>query len=219
LAEFIIQNTMVSRYFSIDKEGESALVSLNKATGFGSQALAFQALALAAKASIEKKKDPPKWALAATGKSPEELEGQSLFRVSTRPTLSDLVGVFESYFVRCQSGWLSRPHQSSRDGSLGWNKSFAFAVPFPDLASARHAMSSARGDDSVSIIKSSSVFTEVIVDARATRAVDDTAAAIRTACDARDISAELSKAASERMDAMSSAAPKQSDEPQRRARL
>lgn len=109
--------------------------------------------------------------------------------------------MFDAFYVRSSLGWLSRPHTKKADRLLVWNESFAYAVPFPDIGSARGAMG-VHGATGVSFVKSSNVFTEVVVDESGAGVADHVRSAIQSACAARDIVKELELAAGERMRAM-----------------
>ena len=204
MSEFIMENRSMSRYFKFNEDNTSAtLVSMADATGFGSEMMGREALVKAASSMALSRKDPPKWVLASKDHTQASLP-KRLFSACKRPTLSDLVGVFDAFYVRSSEGWLSRPHTRSADRLLLWNDSFAYAVPFADLKAAKEALSlHGRGGHGPSIIKSSNVFTEVVVDPAEAKTADHVRSAIQSACSARDIVKELELAASERMRAMS----------------
>jgi hypothetical protein len=206
MPEYIIKNETISKYFRIDGDDhQAAIVSMSEATSFGSKASAIQALREAAATRVAQGKHKPgapvpKWATAALGAQPGELA--DCFTLMARPTLSDLVGVFDVFFVRSSSGWLCRPHMSCHDGRLCWDDSFAFAVQFPDEAAAKLALAGCRSYGA-SVVKASCVFTGVAAEAGAGH--DGVRDAIASACEARDITGAIEASARERIDAMQSA--------------
>lgn len=208
MPEYIIKNESVSKYFQIDEDTHQAsIVSMEEATGFGSKALAARALRGAAARRISQNKPGspiPKWATAALGAPVGELAG--CFTFMARPTVSDLVGVFDIYFVRSSCGWLCRPHMASHDGRMCWTDSFGLAAQFPDEDAARQYAGS-QYVSGASVVKASCVFTAVT--GRADAGADGVRDAIASACEARDITGAIEASAKERIDAMESA-PKRS---------
>ena len=148
-------------------------------------------------------KDPAEFFIPAWAWAAKSWLGQ--FTVGARPTKEDLLGVFETFYVRSGAGWLCRPQRKSSEGRLEWNESFALAVPFASMedASARLKKENHAG----SIVKTSCVFTEVVFDSARSRA-DDTANMIAAACEARDIQSAIEQSASERISAMNETARK-----------
>lgn len=210
MPEYIIKNESVSKYFRIDADtSQASIVSMGEATGFGNKALAARALRDSAALRIAQAKPGspvPKWATAAMGVADGELAG--CFTLMARPTLGDLVGVFDIFFVRSSSGWLCRPHMTCHDGAMCWTEFFGFAAQFPDEDAAKLALAGyGRYVSEGSVVKASCVFTGVSAGANAGH--DGVRDAIASACEARDITGAIEASAKERIEAMASA-PKRS---------
>ena len=174
------------------------------------------------------------WELDTTVEDPAELfslewswrakDGLSRFPVAARPTKEDLLGVFETFYIHSpQRGWLCRPQRKSEEGRLGWNQSFALAVPFSSEADARYRLGQTGQPGSV--VKTSCVFTQVLPVGSSRAQDDDTTGMIAAACEARDIKSAIEQSAMERVAALrqverlseNGAVHEKSDEKPRRA--
>lgn len=138
------------------------------------------------------------WSFAASKPSP------GFFHPATRPSINDLLGVFEQFYIRSAESWLCRP-QTRNETDLCWSESFEFAVPFSSQANAQ-AMINQRGL-SAWVLRSSCAFTAVVPVAfrHGDPDPDGLASAVSAACEARDIRASLSATTDERLAAMESA--------------
>lgn len=135
--------------------------------------------------------------------------------ISSRPSAEDVYGVFETFYVRSQKGWLSRSLKRRDEGSLVWGDSFGLAVPFSSREAAEAEL--ARWG-SGHVLKASSVFTAV--SSLNAPEADDLSDGVRAACEARDIESALTQSAQERLAAMREAAGANPAEPAKRgARL
>jgi len=121
------------------------------------------------------------------------------FPVGARPTKDDLLGVFETFYIRSGAGWLCRPQRKYAEGRLEWNESFSLAVPFASAEDARARLQ--KQGAAGSIVRTSCVFTQVEFDSAHARN-DSTATMIAAACEARDIHSAIEQSASERLAAM-----------------
>lgn len=118
--------------------------------------------------------------------------------VESRATDEDVLGAFETYYARCDRGWLGGPRLKAHWGRFEWRPSFSDAQGFASLASLMEAASST-GQADFSVIKSRSVFTDVEFKGSPQDAVSSR---LRSACEAREIDSELVAAAEARLAAL-----------------
>ena len=122
----------------------------------------------------------------------------------TRASRDDLMGVFDIYFIKSQRGWLGCPTTRSSYSRYTWNKAFHQAATFLSKADAvRAAAEAGAGRDAFAVVKSSCAFSGVAFSERgrdADSCPDQEAMAIKCACEARDIEADILKAAGLRME-------------------
>lgn len=231
MPEFLIRNNDSSpRYARIDENLRITWQRQADGTPFGTEELAASAFSAACSRmwSVERAKAQKSLSRRAGGSEPDSasvyaLAAQNLplwltrawnnesdalvngsFHTATRPSINDLLGVFEQFYVRSASGWLSRPQTLTQTG-LGWTESFEFAVPFSSFANAQ-AIIGQHGLPAW-VLRASCAFTAVSPAQylRAHPEPEDLASAVAAACEARDISASLASTAGERFAAMEAA--------------
>lgn len=131
------------------------------------------------------------------GKQP--FERQHFFPDASRQLANDLLGVFETFYVRCADGWLAPIQAKLYAASLSPNASFSLAAPFSSAEAAASAAKAAISTQPFWIVKTSCVFTGVQAGPTAHGASDDFASTIASACEARDIRASLDESVNRRM--------------------
>lgn len=233
MPDFLIRNNDYSpRYAHIDEKKHVTWRRQAEGTPFGSEKLAWEAFceACAHMWSIEVAKalksqtrrfptDPaerseemlkilasrklPQW-LTRSWTFPASEPSFGYFHSATRPSINDLLGVFEQFYIRSEDSWLCRP-QTRNETDLRWSESFEFAVPFSSLANAQAMLSQL--ECSAWVLRSSCAFTAVVPvpERRGDPCPDGLASAVSAACEARDISSSLSATTDERFAAMESA--------------
>lgn len=124
------------------------------------------------------------------------------FGVVSRPMPDDLLSVFDTYYVRDDHGrWLGSPKTRGHYQALQWHANFAQASAFISEGLARVA-AEANGVGAFNVMKTSCVFTSVLpgrVGPGQPIFVDDVAAGIAAACEARDIRASMASEVDARM--------------------
>lgn len=135
------------------------------------------------------------------------------YRIISRPAREDLLNVFDAYYVRnAQGRWLGGPKTKAHYQALAWHVNFGDAVSFLSEEAARAAVE-ANGPGAYNLMKTSCVFTEVLQGGPGGEPgvfVDQVAAGIAAACEARDIRASMNAEAEARSKASSDAAPRAS---------
>ena len=122
----------------------------------------------------------------------------------TRASRDDLMGVFDIFFIKSERGWLGCPTTRSSYSRYTWNKAFHQAATFLSKADAlRAAAEAGAGRDAIAVVKSSCAFSGVAFSEMgrdADSCPDPEAMAIKCACEARDIEADIQRAADLRME-------------------
>lgn len=131
-------------------------------------------------------------------------ERERNFGVVSRPGADDLLSVFDTYYVRDDRGlWLGSPKTRAHHHALQWHANFAQASAFVSEGLARTAAEANRVGG-FNIMKTSCVFTSVLPGKSGLGQpifVDDVAAGIAAACEARDIRASMAAEVDARMSA------------------
>lgn len=188
----------IPKYAKISSNGRTAtFVEMREATGFDTPEAASEAFD-AACASMSERSGVARWCLKWSA-SPSKR--RSMFPGASRPTLDDLCSVFETYYVRCSRGWLSRPQRKYSAGILGWEPSFGLAVPFTTEASALAELAKHGAVQDGAVVRASCVFTAVSRPEGGSSNGDQVGLAISAACEARDIAESLALSARERLEA------------------
>lgn len=124
----------------------------------------------------------------------------SSFPDASRPAPDDLLGVFEQFFLRSESGWLCRPQAKHSVGRLEWNAAFGLAVAFFSEEAAQAELAKRPGGGWV--VRTSCVFTGISANADGPADHDDVSRSIAAACEARDIRESLDQSVQSRLAAM-----------------
>lgn len=212
MPEYLVSNREeIPKYARIAPNGKSvAFVLMADATGYPTPEAASEAFERACSHMKSLSKTAmwhQSWAKASQAARARD------YPLATRATLDDLLGVFETYYVRSEEGWLSRPQRKAMEGALTWEPSFSLAVPFGSEPAALAALARAYGHGGC-VVKASCAFTGVSVpNPGAKKAPDPVRDAISAACEARDIAQSLKEDAEARL----LAAKGPAEEPAKRA--
>lgn len=223
MAEFILKHPYPNPpgWAQFDKGAIKWVRSASEATPFPSETEAREAFKTARAAMLDKGKAKLERDLAA-GKRIKQRYGPSdrpptledcaaqwvlnnRFSPITesRATSDDLLGVLELWFVKNPQGWL----REGKDRDMVFEQNFHGAMPFLSLEAAKGGLRRAYDRGSCSFIRGSMAFSQVISDSPSGR-LDEQARAIASACEAREIGAEIQAAATARLSDMKNATPK-----------